>query len=701
MNKLLLFVLALFISLSACKPKPETETEMNPFFTIWETPFEVPPFDEIKPEHYLPAFKKGMEEELAEIDEIINSTEEPTFENTIAAMDRTGKLLDKVSGAFYPVNGANTTPELQAVNREVAPLLTQHGDNISLNPKVFGRVKAVWENRESMELTKPQMTLLDRTYKSFVRRGADLPEDKKEELKKINQKLSNLGVQFSENLLAETNDFKLYISDEADLAGLSEGIILGAAAAAKSLDTTGWVFTLQKPSWIPFLQYSERRDLREEIYRAYFMRGNNNNENDNKEIFKEIINLRVHRAQLLGYDSHAHFVLELNMAKDPETVFNFLEQVWKVALPVAKKEVAAQQALIDRDGGDFKLASWDWWYYTEKIRKEKYALDDELVRPYLALPNVQQGMFDLGTKLYGITFKELTDIPKYHPEIQCFEVFDTDGSHLGVLYTDWHPRPGKRVGAWSTSFRSGKYEDGKKIPPVASIVGNFSRPTGDGPALLTFEEAGTMFHEFGHALHGLFIDVPYQGLRGVPRDFVELPSQIMEHWLLEPEVLAMYAKHYQTGEVIPDEIVEKLKAAANFNQGFITVEYIAASLLDMEYHSLKEPSVEDVLVFEKEAMDKYGLIDEILPRYRSSYFSHVIGGYSAGYYSYSWSEQLDSDAFAAFKESGDIFNKEIAAKFREHVLSKGRSDDPAVLYRNFRGKDPSIEALLRNRGFIE
>jgi len=699
MKKIVFIILALLIILTACNPKQESE--MNPFFTEWETPFQVPPFDEIKPEHYLPAFKKGMEEQLVEMEAILSNEEEPDFENTIAAADRSGRLLDKVAGAFYPVNSANTTPELQAVNREVAPLLTEHQDKITLDPKVFDRVKAVWENRESMNLTKPQMTLLERTYKNFIRSGADLPEDKKEELKEINQRLSSLSVQFGDNLLAETNDFKLYISDESDLAGLPDGVIHAAAEAAANFDTTGWVFTLQKPSWIPFLQYSDKRDLREKIYRAYFMRGNNNNEYDNKEIFKEIINLRVKRAQMLGYKSYAHFVLEQNMAKNPETVFNFLEQVWDAALPVAKQEAAAQQAIIDEEGDNFKLASWDWWYYTEKIRKEKYDLDDEVVRPYLALPNVQQGMFELGNKLYGITFKELTDIPKYHPEIQCFEVFDNDGSHLGVLYTDWYPRPGKRVGAWSTSFRSGRYEDGKKIKPVACIVGNFSRPTGDGPALLNFEEVSTMFHEFGHALHGLFTDVPYEGLRGVPRDFVELPSQIMEHWVLEPEVLDTYAKQYQTGEIIPPEIVEKLKAADNFNQGFITVEYIAASLLDMEYHSLTEPSVEDVLAFEKEAMDKYGLIDEIIPRYRSTYFSHVIGGYSAGYYSYSWSEQLDSDAFEAFKESGDIFNKEIAAKFREHVLSKGRSDDPAVLYRNFRGKDPSIEALLRNRGFIE
>lgn len=698
MKRTVFLILALLIILAACKPKPESE--MNPFFTEWDTPFQVPPFEKIKPEHYLPAFKKGMEEQLAEMEAILGNEEESNFENTIAAADRSGRLLDKVAGAFYPVNSANTTPELQAVNREVAPLLTEHQDKITLDPRVFERVKAVWEKRESMNLTKPQMTLLERTYKNFIRSGADLPEEKKEELKEINQRLSSLGVQFGDNLLAETNDFKLYLSDESELAGLPEGVIQAAAEAAANFDTTGWVFTLQKPSWIPFLQYSERRDLREKIYRAYFMRGNNNNEQDNKEIFKEIINLRVRRAQLLGYDSHADFVLEQNMAKDPETVFNFLEQVWEAALPVAKQEAAAQQAIIDKEGGDFKLASWDWWYYTEKIRKEKYDLDDEAVRPYLALPNVQQGMFELANKLYGLTFKELTDIPKYHPEIQCFEIFDNDGSHLGVLYTDWHPRPGKRVGAWSTSFRSGRYEDGKKIPPVACIVGNFSRPTGDGPALLNFEEVSTMFHEFGHALHGLFTDVPYEGLRGVPRDFVELPSQIMEHWVLEPEVLDMYAKHYQTGEVIPEETVEKLKAADNFNQGFITVEYIAASLLDMEYHSLTEPSVEDVLAFEQEAMDKYGLIKEIIPRYRSAYFSHVIGGYSAGYYSYSWSEQLDSDAYEAFKESGDIFNKEIAAKFREHVLSKGRLEEAAVLYRNFRGKDPSIEALLRNRGFI-
>lgn len=697
MNKPVVYLMAVLMLLSAC-----TSRKTNPLLTEWDTPFQVPPFGEIEAEHYVPAFNKAMEEHKKEIEAILSNEEEPTFKNTIAALDLSGRLLNKVSRAFYPINSANTTPELQAVNREVAPLLTKHRDDINLDPRVFEKVKAVWEKKDDLELTKPQATLLKKTYKSFVRNGADLPEEKKETLRNMNSRISKLGVQFGENLLAETNDFKLILESEEDLAGLPENVINRAAETAKNLDMEGkWVFTLQKPSWIPFLQYSERRDLREKLYKAYYMRGNNDNEHDNKEIMKELINLRVEKAQLLGYETHAHLVLEQNMAKNPGTVFDFLEEIWSYALPQATKEAAAQQAIIDQEGGNFELASWDWWYYTEKIRKEKYALDDEMLRPYLQMENVQQGMFDLANKLYGITLEEINDIPKYHPEIQAFEVKDKDGSHLGVLYTDWHPRDGKRVGAWSTSFRGARYEDGEKITPVVSVVGNFSRGTGDQPALLNFEETGTMFHEFGHALHSLFNDVPYPGLGSVPRDFVELPSQIMEHWVTEPEVLEMYAKHYETGEVIPTELVEKLKAAGNFNQGFITLEYLAASLLDMEYHSLTEPSIENIMEFEEAAMDKYGLIDEIIPRYRSTYFSHVVGGYSAGYYSYIWCEQLDSDAYQAFKESGDIFNREIGERFREHVLSKGSSDDPAVLYRNFRGQDPSIEGLLKNRGFIE
>lgn len=697
MNKTIVLLMTVFTVLAACTPR-----ETNPLLQEWETPYGVPPFDEIKAEHYVPAFTQAIEEHKAEIEAIVTNPEEATFENTIAAIDLSGKLLNKVSGAFYPVNSANTNDELQAVNREVAPLMTKHSDDIQLDPRVFERVQAVWDQKEELDLSKPQMTLLEKTYKSFIRSGANLPEEKKEQLRKINARLSELGVKFGENLLAETNDFKLIIENEEDLAGLPESVIAAAAETAAKLEMEGkWVFTLQKPSWIPFLQYSDKRELREKIYRAYFMRGNNNNEYDNKDIIKEIVNLRVEKAQLLGYETHAHFVLENNMAKNPENVFNFLEEIWKYAIPQAKKEAAAQQKIIDREGGDFKLASWDWWYYSEKIRKEKYDLDDAMLRPYLSLANVQQGMFELANKLYGITLHEKTDIPKYHPEVQTFEVLDKDGSHLGILFTDWHPRDGKRVGAWSTSFRSARYEDGKKITPIQSIVGNFSRPTGDKPALLNFEEAGTMFHEFGHALHSLFNDVPYPGLSSVPRDFVELPSQIMEHWLTEPQMLEIYARHYETGEVMPQKLVDKVKAAGNFNQGFATVEYLAASLLDMEYHSLTEPSVEDALAFETQAMDKYGLIDEIIPRYRSTYFSHIVGGYSAGYYSYIWCEQLDSDAFQAFKESGDIFNREIAEKFRKHVLSQGRSDDPAVLYRNFRGKDPSIEGLLKNRGFIE
>jgi len=678
MRKYFFIFAALLLFMNACK-----QEEINPFFQEWDTPFGVPPFDKIKVEHYMPAYLAAMEEHNKEIEAIINNPEEPGFENTIVALDLSGQMLDKVRSTFSPINSANTNPEMQAVNRESSPLLTKHYNNISLNPELFNRVKKVWEKRNELDLTAPQMTLLELTYQNFVRNGANLPEEQKAELRQINERLSELSVKFGDNLLAETNNFKLVIEKEEDLAGLPDNVISAAAetAAAEGLEGK-WVFTVQKPSMIPFLQYSEKRDLREKLYRGYFMRCNNDNEYDNKEIVKEIINLRVKRARMLGYATHANYVLERNMSKNPETVFHFMEQVWDAALPVAREEARAQQELIDREGGDFELASWDWWYYTEKLKKEKFNLDDEMVRPYLVMENAQQGMFDVATKLYGITFKKRTDIPSYHEEAEVFEVTDKDGSHLGLLYTDWHPRPGKRVGAWTTGFRRAHYRDGKKITPIVSVVGNFSRPTGDKPALLTFEEVGTMFHEFGHALHSLFNDVPYPGLGSVPRDFVELPSQIMEHWVTEPEVLEMYAHHYETGEVIPTELVEKIREAGNFNQGFATVEYMAAAILDMEYHTLTEPSLEDVL----------GLIDEILPRYRTTYFSHIIGGYSAGYYSYSWSEQLDADAFEAFKETGDIF---------EHVLSKGRSEDPAQLYRNFRGKDPSIEALLRNRGFID
>ena len=698
MKKHFLFFTVLLIVFTSCQQMKET----NPFFSEWDTPFGVPPFDQIKVEHYMPAFQKAVEEHWKEIEDIFNNPEEPDFENTIVALDLSGELLEKVNNAFSPVNSANTNPDLQAVNRERAPLMTRHYNNINLNPGLFERVMKVWEKRDELNLNTTQMTLLEETYLGFIRSGAGLSEEEKNELRTINERLSALGVEFGENLLAETNGFRLVIEKEEDLAGLPANVVSAAAEAAKGMDLEGkWVFTLHKPSLLPFLQYAENRDLREKIYRGYFMRGDNGNEHDNNEILKEIINLRVQKARLLGYESHAHYVLERNMAKDPETVFGFLQAIWDAALPVAKTEARAQQELIDKEGGGFKLASWDWWYYTEKIKQEKYALDDELVRPYLSLQNVQQGMFELARKLYGISLHEIADIPKYHPEIQAFEVLEEDGSHQGVLYTDWHPREGKRAGAWSTSFRRASYRDGEKITPVVNIVGNFSRATGDKPALLNFEEVETMFHEFGHALHSLFNDVPYPGLGGVPRDFVELPSQVMEHWVAEPEMLALYATHYETGEVIPPDIVEKINQAAYFNQGFITVEYTAAAILDMEYHTLTEPSLENVSTFEKDVMKKWGLIGEIIPRYRSTYFSHIIGGYSAGYYSYSWSEQLDADAFAAFKETGDIFNREVAARFREHVLSKGRSEDPAQLYRNFRGKDPGIEALLRNRGFIQ
>ncbi len=546
---------------------------------------------------------------------------------------------------------------------------------------------------------KKSLTTLIR---SFVRSGAALSPEDKDKLRKINEELSMLSVQFGENLLAETNGFKLIIDNEKDLSGLPENIISQAAAMGKSLKMDGkWVFTLQVPSMTPFLQYSDRRDLREKLFTGYFMKGDNDNDRDNKAIVAKIAKLRVERAHLLGYKSYAEFALERNMAKTPEKVFEFLGQVWAAATPFAKAEVAAQQELIDKEGGKFKLEPWDWWYYTDKIKREKYNLSDEITRPYFMIDNVMEGMFYVANRLYGLSFTKRSDIPKYHPDVNTFEV-TREGKHVGILMIDNYPRPSKRGGAWCGAYR-GQSRDikGKMISPVVTMVTNSTPPTADKPSLLTADEASTVFHEFGHALHQLLSNSTYPGVSGtsVPRDFVELPSQIMEHWVLEPEVLKVYAKHYQTGEIIPSDIVEKLDKAGKFNTGFVTVEYLAAALLDMEYHAITEPVDIDVRAFEKTAMDKYGLIPEIKPRYRSTYFNHIwAGGYSAGYYSYIWCEILDADAFQAFKETGDIFNKEVAAKFEKEILSRGGTKDPLEMYKAFRGKEPGIDALLENRG---
>jgi len=694
MKRILIMLLIASLGVISCRK----EKCGNPFYCDWDTPFEVPPFDKIKFEHFKPAYLKGMEEEMAEVNAIISNPEEPTFDNTIRAMQFTGKLMEKVQRALGPLSGANTNDSLQALQREMSPLLSKHRDDIALNEKLFERVKSVYENRDKFGLTPEEVKLLEDEYLGFVRSGIGLSPENKEILRKLNSDLALLGVKFGENLLAETNDFTLVIDNEPDLSGLPDGIRAQAAEAAKARGMEGkWLFTLQAPSYFPFMTYADNRALREKMFRGYSMRGNNGNEHDNNKILADIIRLRVEKARLLGYESHADYVLELNMAKEPETVLNFLAQIWEAALPVAKAEAAAQQGLIDREGSKFKLEPWDWFYYTEKIRKEKYDLSDEETKPYFSARNVTDGMFYVANRLYGLEFSERNDIPLYHPDVRTWEV-KRDNKHVGILMIDYHPRASKRGGAWCSAMRPQRLdENGNFVTPLVSMVTNFTPPSGDTPSLLTPDEASTLFHEFGHALHNLLSNTEYTS--GVSRDFVELPSQIMEHWVFEPEVLKIYAKHYQTGEVIPDALIEKIEKAGKFNQGFITTEYLAASSLDMEYHSLTEPVELNIGEFEKKAMDKYGLISEIIPRYRSTYFNHIIGGYSAGYYSYIWCEQLDADAFNAFKETGDIFDKEVAARFEKEILARKGSKDELEMWIAFRGREPGIEALLENRGF--
>jgi len=549
-----------------------------------------------------------------------------------------------------------------------------------------------------LKLDREQSFLLENTYRDFVRSGALLDEAQKARLRELNQQLSLLSLRFGENLLAETNDFKLALDNQADLSGLPPGQVAAAAEAAKQAGLTGqWLITLQAPSWIPFLQYSEKRGLREKVHVAYTLRGDRGNERDNKDIIKKVVSLRSERARLLGYPSHAHFVLENNMAKNPDTVNAFLKKLWDPALARAKKEAAEMQALIDQEGGGVKLAHWDWWHYAEKLRQKKYALDDSALRPYFKLENVRSGIFTLCQKLYGLKFVEKPDLPRYNPEVQTFEVLEEDGRHVGILYMDFHPRPGKRGGAWSGAFRREYYDQGKRVPPVSTIVCNFTRPTADTPSLLSLEEVETFFHEFGHTLATLLSESRYRN-RAVARDSVELPSQIMEHWAMEPALLAEYAKNYKTGELIPAELVDKIRNSRLFNQGFVTVEYLAASILDMAWHTLAGPFDGEVNAFEKNVLDGIGLIPEIVSRYRSTYFQHIFsGGYSAGYYAYIWSEVLDSDAYEAFKEKG-IFDRATALSFRKNVLEPFGTERIEDQYRRFRGADPKIEPLLRNRG---
>lgn len=677
------------------------QTTGNPFMAEYNTPFQVPPFDKIKLEHYKPAFMQGMAEQKKEIEAIINNPQPADFENTIAALDKSGQLLSKVSRVFWGLNSANTNDDLQALSKELSPLLSQHDDDINLNAKLFARIKSVYEVQNKFHLNKEQKKLLEETYKGFVRGGANLDPASQTKLRELNSEISMLELTFGQNMLKETNGFQLVVDNKKDLSGLPQSLIHNAAEVAKESGQNGkWVFTLHNPSVMPFLQYADNRSLREKMFKAYTNRGNNGNSFDNKDVVHRLVKARLAKAQLMGYSDYASFVLEDRMAKEPKQVYELLDQIWTPTLEKAKEELADINAEIKKDKKTFAAEGWDWRYYADRAKKSKFNFDENEIRPYLKVENVRDGVFFVANKLYGITFSPLTNIPLPHPDAQAFECKDNDGTHLGVLYMDFFPRASKRGGAWCGSYRSQTYKDGKKVAPVVTIVCNFSKPSGDQPALLTADEASTLFHEFGHALHNLFRDVHYAGISSVPRDFVELPSQVMEHWAFQPEVLKFYAKHYKTGEVIPAKLVEKLDKSGKYGQGFATSEYLEASLLDMDFHVMKEVSANlNVMQFESKSLNKRGALKQIPARYRTTYFNHTMGGgYTAGYYSYIWAEVLDADAFQAFVETGDVFNKDLANKFRKHVLTPGGIDDAMDMYVNFRGKKPGIEPLLENRG---
>lgn len=687
------------------QPQPmEKAAEDNPFFSAFNTPFQVPPFDKIKEEHYLPAYKEGIRRQKEEIEAIVNNPEPPTFANSIEALDRSGSLERDVFNIFSAIKAANTSPRLQEIAKKISPLRSGHKDDILLNAKLFQRVKAVYDQKDQLDLSEEQGMALEKYYKKFLRGGADLSPDKQARLRQINKELSLLQINFGDNILEENNRFELVIDKEEDLAGLPRAVIDTAAETAARRGHKGkWVFTLHKPSLIPFLQYSDKRELREKMFKGYINRGNHGDKLDNKNIIIKILSLRHKKAKLFGFNNHAEYQLDRNMSKKPSAVYDLLHKLWKPALAMAKKEAKALQELINKEGKTFKLEPWDWWYYAEKLKKAKYDVDENLTRPYFKLENVRDGAFYVANKLFGLKFIPLTNIPTYHPDVRVFEVREADGSHVGIIYLDYFPRANKRGGAWMNNLREQIRWDGKEITPVVTNNGNFTKPTADTPSLLSFDEAASLFHEFGHALHGLLSNCSYYKTTGtnVPIDFVELPSQIMENWTTEPEVLKVYAKHYKTGEVIPTELVEKIKKANKFNQGFNRVELVAASILDMDWHTAENPEKLDVDTFETQSLNKIGLIPEIVSRYRSTYFRHIFSSiYSAGYYSYIWAEVLDADAFAAFKETS-LFDQKTAEAFRKNILEKGGSADPMTLYKRFRGAEPKIEPLLERSGLIE
>jgi peptidyl-dipeptidase Dcp len=675
----------------------------NPFFETYKNKYGAPPFDKIKNEHYMPAFKEGILQQTKEVNAIADRKGEPTFDNTIAALEFSGDLLKRVSSVFFNLYSCNTNEGMEKIAIEITPVLSEHNDNIYLNAKLFERVKKLYDNRAKLGLNAEQIRLLEKCHRLFVRSGAGLNSEQKEKLRAINKGLGLAELTFGKNVLDETNSYKKIVEKETDLAGLPESVRQAAAEAAKVDGKEGqWLFTTQKASFIPVLQYSSNRELRKDLLLAYTTRANHDNANDNKAVINKIMKLRTQRAQLLGFATSADFVLDDTMAKTPKAVNDLLKTVWTPAVAKAKKEVTELQKLMNKDGKGEKLEPWDWWYYSEKLRKSNYNLDEEALRPYFKLENVRQGVFDLASKLYGLKFTKLKDMPVYDPDVEVFEVNNADGSFLGILYTDYFPRAGKHAGAWMNNITDQYIKNGVNHRPIVCNIGNFTKPTVDKPSLLNMDEVETMFHEFGHALHGLLTQCTYPGLSGtsVARDFVEMPSQFMENYCWEPRVMKTYARHYKTGKLMPKEMMDKIQLAGTFNQGFINTELLAASFLDMDYHMKNDTLNFEVNAFEKTSLDKMGMIPQIFPRYRSTFFNHIFSSdeYCAGYYSYTWAAVLDADAFQAFKETGDIFNPKVASDFRRKVLERGDSDDPMKLYLNFRGAYPTSDALLKKRG---
>ncbi len=680
-------------------------TSTNPLLDQPATPFGVPAFNQVKLEHYMPAFEEAIRVNKAEVQAIIDNTDEPTFENTIVALDRSGLLLDRVIGVFFNVLEADGNDDMDAIAEKVSPMLSELSSSIILNDALFERVKAVYDQRESLDLTPEQLRLLTETYKGFADNGANLPAEQKERLKAINEELGLLSLQFGRNVVAETNSCQRFITNGDELKGLPESAKVAAAEEAAAAGHPGeWLFTPKRTSFTPVLQYCENRELRKQLLMDYTTRANHDNDNDNKSVILREMQLRIERAKLFGFDNPADYILQDCMAKDSKTVDAFLQSVWAPSLAAAKREAAELQKLLNEDLPGEKLQPWDWWFYAEKLRKAKYALDEEEIKPYFELGNVRRGAFGVATKLYGLQFEPLKDMPVYNPEVEVFKVTDAAGELIGILYTDYFPRAGKRPGAWMNQILPQYIDDnGVDHRPVIINVGNFNKPTAGNPSLLSMDDVETLFHEFGHALHGLMSKAHYKSLSGTntPRDFVELPSQFMENYAYEPEVLKTYAFHYQTGEVIPDELIAKINAAGKFNQGFVTTELLSASILDMDFHELTTAEGLDVNAFEQESLKKMGMIDEIIVRYRPTFYNHIFTtGYEAGYYSYTWSAVLDADAFAAFKETGNLFDAETAARFR-HLLEQGGTRDAQELYLEFRGKDADPQHLLRRKGFIE